>query len=54
MYCWTDLNIPDSEALQILKVASLTSRLDKPDGSHAIVNGNSLFDIYDVSNFVGN
>ncbi|XP_048335401.1 DNA repair protein RAD51 homolog 3 isoform X2 [Ziziphus jujuba] len=34
-----DLNIPESEALEILKVASLTSRLDKQDGNHAFVNG---------------
>lgn len=39
-----ELNITDSEALEILKVASLNSRPDRTDGGHAIVNGNhSLF-----------
>lgn len=34
-----DLKISDNEALEILRVVSQGSRLDKPDGSHAIVNG---------------
>lgn len=40
MICpWADLKISDNEALEILRVVSQGSRLDKPDGSHAIVNG---------------
>ncbi|KAL5571939.1 hypothetical protein UlMin_021536 [Ulmus minor] len=34
-----DLKILDSEALEILKVASLNNRLDRPNGGHGIVNG---------------
>lgn len=38
-YLARELNITDSEALEILKVASLNSRLDRTDGGQAIVNG---------------
>ncbi|XP_050157007.1 DNA repair protein RAD51 homolog 3-like isoform X5 [Malus sylvestris] len=34
-----DLKIPESEALEILKAASLDCGLDKPDKSNVIVNG---------------
>ncbi|XP_077235561.1 RAS associated with diabetes protein 51C isoform X2 [Tasmannia lanceolata] len=34
-----DLNISDHEALEILKFASHSNRLDMSDGSHALVNG---------------
>ncbi|XP_018856792.1 DNA repair protein RAD51 homolog 3-like isoform X1 [Juglans regia] len=34
-----DLRISDNEAAEILKVASLGSRLDEPEGGRAIVNG---------------
>ncbi|KAF8369508.1 hypothetical protein HHK36_032472 [Tetracentron sinense] len=38
-YHCTDLNISDTEALEILKLASQSCRVDRLDGSHAIVNG---------------
>lgn len=48
-YCSTDLRIPESEAFEILRVASLGCRLEQPDKRTAIVNGNyflSLTNIY--------
>lgn len=38
----TDLNISEVEALEILKAASHSSRLDTSGGDHAILTGNSI------------
>lgn len=46
LYCLTDLKIPESEAFEILKVASHDCRLDQPDKSNGIFTGNYLFDPY--------
>lgn len=40
------MKIPESEALEILKVALLDRGLDQPDKNNAIVNGNDLFYLY--------
>lgn len=42
-----DLKISDNEACEILKVVSQSSRLDKAEGSHAIVNG--IYLLLDIS-----
>lgn len=38
-YSWVDLQTSESEASEILKAASQSGRLDKTDGSHAIIAG---------------
>lgn len=42
VYCWTDLKVPEAEAYEILRVASLGSGLEQPDKHMALVNANAF------------